>query len=534
MCFKSENTRNARQCWVFLILWKKKNIQQGAFRVKPRDHGILTRGKRNLERRLARRGPEIHGGPVLRGGNYRYEMAGRTRALAHGGIGAIHALVRGLGLERRINQRVRLLKIRNPYHESDHVLNLAYNVLCGGTCIEDIERLRNEEPYLDALGARAIPDPTTAGDFLRRFTEAALLELMEVFNDVRERVWASQPRAFFRRAIVDIDATIAPTDGECKQGMDLSYKGVWGYAPLIVSLANTREPLYLVNRPGNTPSCKDAAVWIDRAIGRLEPLFEKILLRGDGDYSQSEHLDRWDGRGVEFIFGFDAIPKLVALAEALPEGAWAPLERRPRYEVKTRRRTRPQNVKEAIVRARGYKNIRLASEQVAEFEYRPGKCEKNYRLVALRKNLSVEQGEAVLFDHVRYFFYITNVRAPEAREIVFSANQRCDQENLIAQLKSGLQALRMPAGDLLANGAYLVIAALAWSLKAWFALMIPAAGARRRTLRMEFKKFYHRFMLLPCQVVRSSRRVALRLLACGGQLRTFFATLAAIARLRPT
>jgi hypothetical protein len=237
---------------------------------------------------------------------------------------------------------------------------------------------------------------------------------------------------------------------------------------------------------------------------------------------------------VEFIFGFDAIPKLVARAQALPEGAWRPLERRPKYEVKTRRRWRPENVKEAIVRARGYKNIRLASEQLAEFEYRPGKCEKSYRLVALRKNLSVEQGEAVLFDDVRYFFYITNVRAPEAAEIVFSANQRCDQENLIAQLKSGIQALRMPAGDLLANGAYLVIAALAWSLKAWFALMIPEAGARRRTLRMEFKKFYHRFMLLPCQVVRGGRRVVLRLLGCGAQLRTFFATLAAIARLRPT
>lgn len=495
---------------------------------------MIAQGKRNLERRLARRGPEPDDRPVLRGGNYHYEMAGRTRALVHGGIGAIHAMVRGLGLERGIDRRVRLLKIRNPYHESDHVLNLAYNVLCGGTCIEDIERLRNDEPYLDALGARAIPDPTTAGDFLRRFDEAALLELMEVFNDVRERVWSRQPRAFFRRAVVDVDATIAPTEGQCKQGMDLSYKGQWGYAPLVVSLANTREPLYLVNRPGNTPSSKGAAVWIDRAIARLERRFEKILLRGDTDYSQSEHLDRWDGRGVEFIFGFDAIPKLAQLAEALPEGAWRPLERRPRYEVQTRRRTRPENVKERIVRERGYKNIRLTSEDVAEFEYRPGKCQKRYRMVVVRKNLSVERGEAVLFDDVRYFFYIANVRDCAAEQIVYSANQRCDQENLIAQLKSGIGAMRMPAGDLTANWAYLAIAALAWSLKAWFALMIPRAAARRRTLRMEFKKFHQRFVLLPCQVVRGGRRLVLRLLGCGAQLRTLFATLAAIARLKPT
>jgi hypothetical protein len=499
--------------------------------VKPRDHRIIAQGKRNLERRLARRGPEPDAKPVLRGGDYQYEIAGRTRALACGGVGAMHQLVRKLGLERRIDRRVRLLKIHNPYFESDHVLNLAYNVLCGGTCLEDLELLRQSAEYMDALGARSIPDPTTAGDFLRRFDQPALIELMEAINDVRERAWAGQPAAFFERAVVDVDATIAPTAGECKQGMDISYTGIWGYAPLIVSLANTREPLYLVNRPGNTPSSKDAAAWIDRAIERLEKKFAKILLRGDTDYSQTEHLDRWDAGGVQFIFGFDACSNLEALAEALPESAWAPLERRPRHEVKTRRRTRPENVKERIVREREYKNIRLVSEQVAEFEYRPGKCRQSCRMVVVRKNLSVERGEAVLFDDVRYFFYITNVRACEPCEIVFSANQRCDQENLIAQLKSGINALRMPAGDLLANWAYMVIAALAWTIKAWFALQIPEAGARRRTVRMEFKSFFRRFILLPCQVVRGGRRLTLRVLACGENLRTFFETWAAIRQM---
>jgi len=502
--------------------------------VKPRDHKIIAQGKRNLARRLARRGPEPGGQPVMRGGNYHYEMAGRTRALPFGGIGAMHKLVRKLGLDRAINRRVRLLKIRNPYYESDHVLNLAYNVLCNGTCIEDLEQRRQSIEYMNALGARSIPDPTTAGDFLRRFDEASLIELMEVINDVRERAWASQPATFFERAVVDIDATIAPTLGECKQGMDLSYKGIWGYAPLIVSLANTREPLYLVNRPGNTPSAKDAAPWIDRAIARLEKKFEKILLRGDTDYSQSEHLDGWDARGVQFIFGFDAGSKLVGLAEALPAAAWSPLARRPKYKVKTRERTRPENVKEAIVRERGYKNIRLVGEEVAEFEYQPGKCEKSYRMVVVRKNLSVERGEHVLFDDVRYFFYITNVRAWEAREIVFSANQRCDQENLIGQLKSGINALRMPAGDLVANGAYMVIAALAWNLKAWFALQIPRAGARWAAVRMEFKKFFHRFIMLPCQIVRGGRRLVLRVLATSEHLPTFFATIEAIGRLGAT
>ena len=247
--------------------------------MKPRDRKIIAEGKKNLKRRLARRGPQAGGEPVMRGGNYHYEMAERTRAFPFGGIGAMHQLARKLKLDREINRRVRLLKIRKPYYESDHVLNLAYNVLCGGTFIEDLELRRRSIEYMNALGARSIPDPTTAGDFLRRFDEPALIELMECINDTRERAWASQPATFFERAVVDVDATIAPTLGECKQGMDLSYKGVWGYAPLIVSLANTREPLYLVNRPGNTPSAKDAAPWIDRAIARLEKKFKKILKR---------------------------------------------------------------------------------------------------------------------------------------------------------------------------------------------------------------------------------------------------------------
>jgi hypothetical protein len=502
--------------------------------VNTKDHKIIAKGKKNLERRLERRGPEADGEPVMRGGNYHYEMAERAQALAFGGLGAMHQLVRNLKLDREINRRVQLLKIHNPYHESDHVLNLAYNVFCGGTCIEDLELRRQNPEYMNALGARSIPDPTTAGDYLRRFDEKNLIELMEVFNDTRERAWDTQPPSFFERAVVDIDAMIAPTLGECKEGMDLSYKGIWGYAPLLVSLANTREPLYLINRPGNTPSAKDAAPWIDRTIARLKKSFKSILLRGDTDYSQSAHLDRWDGQGVEFIFGFDACPNLVGLADALPAPAWAPLARRPKYEVQTQERTRPENVKERIVRERGYKNIRLVSEDVAEFDYQPGKCQQAYRMVVVRKNLSVEQGEAVLFDDVRYFFYITNVREWEAREIVFSANQRCDQENLIGQLKSGINALRMPAGDLLANWAYMVIAALAWSLKAWYALRIPEAGARKAAVRMEFKKFFNRYVMLPCQIVRSGRRLVCRVLAYSEHLGTFFATFAAIRRLRVT
>jgi hypothetical protein len=161
-----------------------------------------------------------------------------------------------------------LFKIHLPYHESDHVLNLAYNALCDGQCLEDLERRRQDEAYLNALGAARIPDPTTAGDFCRRFGPQHLAALHQAFDAVRRKVWARQPAEFFREAQLDVDGTIVATDGECKGGMDISYKGEWGYHPLVVSLANTGEVLRVVNRPGNRPSHEGAAAQGQRALLR--------------------------------------------------------------------------------------------------------------------------------------------------------------------------------------------------------------------------------------------------------------------------
>lgn len=468
---------------------------------------------------------------MLSATNIHYDLAERTRGFAYGGIGAMHLLARQSGLIGALDQKLHLLKRHLPYHESDHVLNIAYNILCHGDCLEDLERLRHDEVYLDALGAQRIPDPTTAGDFCRRFEAVDVVTLMDTINAVRVKVWQQQPQAFFDEAVLDVDGTIAPTTGECKEGMDMSYKGLWGYHPLLVSLAHTAEPLYLVNRSGNATSSQSAAAYLDRAIALCRTAgFRQILLRGDTDFSQTEHLDRWDDQGVRFVFGMDAMANLKARAEDLPEGLWKPLTRSAKYDVQTEPRQRPENVKARIVKERRYKNLRLQSEHVAEFDYRPTKCDKTYRMVVLRKNLSVERGEQVLFDEIRYFFYITNEQTSSAAQIVWQANQRCNQENLIDQLKNGVPALRMPVDNLVSNWAYMVMASLAWSLKAWFALRLPERGrwsqkhrAEKQTvLKMEFKRFRHAFIMLPCQIVRSGRRIVYRLLSWNRWLRVFF------------
>jgi hypothetical protein len=493
----------------------------------------LARRKRHIERRLDRFNLEGCEKPMLTARNIHYEISDKAQGIAHGGIGALHLLARRLGLIDAIDRHLVLFKIHLPYHESDHVLNLAYNPLCEGTCLDDIELRRNDAAFLDALGARRIPDPTTAGDFCRRFGEADIRALQAAFHETRQKVWAEQPAAFFDQAILDVDGTLVSTTGACKGGMDISYKGTWGYHPLVVSLANTGEVLGLVNRPGNRPSGEGAAAELERAMAVCwAGGFRSVLVRGDTAFSQTEHLDRWDADPrVRFIFGYDACPNLVDIAEKLPPCAWRKLVRPARYTVATKPRQRPEDVKARVVKQRGFDTLRLQSEEVAEFNYQPTACRHVYRMVVVRKNISKEKGETRLYDEVRYFFYISNDWVSEPDEIVFAANDRCAQENLLAQLHSGCRALTAPVDNLASNWAYMVMTALAWDLKAWWALLLPEGrGGHRRAyradklwvLRLEFKRFVQAFVRLPCQLVRAGRKLVYRLLSYNPYQPIFF------------
>src|SRR5664280_1952112 len=311
-----------------------------AFVVKKISHEQSRRNTARRRRKVAARHAqaghwEARPVPMLTSGKVGYEVGANVDATCFGGVAAVHRLVSRLGLAECIDQRLHLLRVHLPYHESDHVLNMAYNVLCGGTRLEDIEGLRHDVAFMNALGAELIPDPTTAGDFCRRFAAEDVVGLMEAINAVRPRLWAGRGRELLGPiAYVDVDGTIAPTCGQHKAGMDISYKGIWGYAPLLVSLANTKEVLYLVNRPGIAPSHHGAAEWIDRAIDLVAPHAERVCLRGDTDFSLTAHFGRWAER-VDFVFGMDASAALRSRAEALDESAWTRLHREPRYQSRT-------------------------------------------------------------------------------------------------------------------------------------------------------------------------------------------------------
>lgn len=518
----------------------QRTLHDKAFVVKKISHEQSRRNSARRRRRVEARHRQAgrwgkQPEPMLTTGKISYEIGGNVEATPFGGLFAMHRLVTRLGLAAAIDTRLELLKLHLPYHESDHVLTLAYSVLCGGTRLEDIDRLRGDVPLMNGLGARLLPDPTTAGDFLRRFTEADLATLMDAINSVRPVLWAGRGADLLGEvAYLDADGTIVPTTGELKQGMDMSYKGVWGYAPLLVTLANTREVLYLVNRPGNAPSHQDAATWIDKAIALVAPHAQRVCLRGDTDFALTGNFDRWASQ-IDFVLGTDNIAALRTRAQALPEVAWTQLRRPAPYQpTTTATRARRHNRKQQVVTERGYLNLRLNHEDVAEFSYRPGKCARDYRVVVLRKNISRARGEQVLIDEIRYFFYFTTYPADThpASRIVELANDRCDQENIIGQLKSGLGALRAPVDNLHSNWAYMLIAALAWNIKSWHAMTMHRKTNRHDFIRMEFKRFLDTVIRIPAMVLARARTIVIRLVAYSPNIDRLFSAWATTERIR--
>lgn len=475
-----------------------------------------------MKRSSSLRASHVNSGTSIPRGSLEKEAGGRefrspkllarveaSESTALGGLALAVGLLTRLRVAQSIDERVSLLHSRRPYHESDHVLTHVYNLFVGGSAIEDIADLQQSEPVRRMLGAARIPDPSTAGDFLRRFDRKSIAALDAAIHEAQERAWK---RRYGSRkcalGIVDLDSHVRHVYGNQKEGADFTYKGGFGYHPLVISLAETQECLRLVNRSGNKTSADGAAEELAGLVPLLARRFERVLVRGDSAFARQDIFAVCDKNGLSFAMVSGTQPNFAALAESLDERCWRRFAGTVAFstpEGRTRRRGR--NLRRLRARRRGKRDLRLEKQWLAEIDYTPARSEKTYRLIIRRQRIE-ESDQGELFELWRYRYVLTNLpRSVSTEEVVRQTYRRCDQENVIEQLQSGVAAMRMPTGGFLANYAHLVCARLAHNIKSWLA-MLALPG---EVMRWEWKRFRKAFVYVAATVVRSARQNILRL-----------------------
>lgn len=472
------------------------------------------------------------GRPIMRHPKPVVEVGSDT-VTPFGGLALVASLAKRLGVARELDERLHLLKFHRPYHESDHVLAQVYNLFVGGGCLEDMADLQGSEAVRRILGAERLPDPTTGGDFLRRFGEADLRQFDAAMDAIQERAWRKIHKGQRGLALVDLDSHVREVYGSQKEGADFSYKGTWAYHPLLVTLAGTNECLRLINRSGNRPSAEGAAEALTELFPLLNRNFRRTIVRGDSAFYQHSIMDACVDAGQYFALVVSSFDNLNSLADGLTAEAWRPFLTKAQRATKaqpvpkSKQRRRREDLRRNTARRRKKHDLRLREQWIAETPYKPTNSKGTFRLLIRCQRIEESDGQGELFDLWRYRFAITNLPANEydAEDAMDLTYERCDQENLIEQLGNGVAGMRMPTGDLLANAAFLRCAALAHNLKSWLGQMVLPA----ETTRWEWRRFRQAFVYVAAEVVHHARQVIVRLSGMG---RFGSSMLAALAKLQ--
>jgi hypothetical protein len=456
-------------------------------------------------------------GRVMRQPLLHLESDERGEITHYGGLVLAQQFVRRFQVAQRLDNALTLFKRHAPYHESDHVLALAYTLYADGTCLEDQAVLQGSEAVRRLVGACRIPDPTTAGDFLRRFRSVQDIErLSGVTDEVQEAVWSKLPRKIRRRrkkhelALVDLDGHIKPLYGVQKEGADFSYDGRWSYQPLVVSLGGSGECLKVVNQPGSARPSDAAAQAVKEVLARVRRHFRNAIVRGDTDFDRSDVFNAAIDEGAYFAIGARVYPNRAARVERIAEENWKPFF--PRAERKQRsgssRHGHTANYRRQKAAERGFRTLRTIAQWLSEIDYQPHGLDSPCRMIVRRVLIEENDGQGALFQHFRYRLVLTNLpRSYTARQIIDVTYQRCDQENVIEQFGQGIAGWRMPVAEFRGNSAWLEIARLAWNLGKWIAqIALPSEVAR-----WEWKRFRRHFVYIAAKVLKLGRSWVVRL-----------------------
>jgi hypothetical protein len=456
-------------------------------------------------------------GRVMRHPLLHLESDPRGEITHYGGLVLAQQFVRRFRVAQQLDNALTLFKRHAPYHESDHVLALAYTLYADGTCLEDQAVLQGSEAVRRMVGACRIPDPTTAGDFLRRFKTAQdVAQLSGVVDEIQEAVWSKLPARIRRRrkkhelALVDLDGHIKPLYGAQKEGADFSYDGRWSYQPLVISLGGSGECLKVVNQPGSARPSDGAAKAIKEVLPQVRRHFQNAIVRGDSDFDRSDVFNAAIEAGAYFAIGGRLYPNRASLVERIAEENWKPFVPRAEREQRSgsSRHGCTPNYRRRQAAQRGFRTLRTIAQWLSEIDYQPHGLGSPCRMIVRRILVEEDDGQGALFEHFRYRLVLTNLpRSYTARQIIDLTYQRCDQENVIEQFGHGIAGWRMPVAEFMGNSAWLEIARLAWNLGKWIAqIALPS-----EVVRWEWKRFRRHFVYIAAKVLKLGRSWVVRL-----------------------
>ena len=432
----------------------------------------------------------------------------RSPLLGYAGAVPVRNLIERLDIASVLDSNISVLKRHKPYFESDHVLNFVYNFLTGGEVINDIERLQEAEGILRILGTERIPDPTTAGDFLVRFTESDIKTFQDSLDQIQDTAFSLLDRKRKETATIEHDSSIHEVYGQKKEGADYSYENTYSYQVEYVTLAETGDVLHQELREGNCYSSSGLSEILPGILDRVSKQFNHLRYRADSASYDKAIVGACEERGVKFYISADHTRPLMREVLSIDEGGWKRFRRKQLSGGKKNRsgktRKKRKNHKKWVQDRRKPNRERRGETRIASVFYQPVGWQRRYRYVVKRTEIVDKHGQQWLEDGLCKYIYhiiVTNDFDTGDTRVMHIALERANQKNLIKDFKYGLGLSHVPTGFFLANQIYFKIAALAWNIKTWMLNLLSIGdGAVLR-----FKRFLYLWINHACVVSKTGR-----------------------------
>lgn len=388
---------------------------------------------------------------------------------SHSGLYLVEQFVEALGVREEIDRSIRAKQRDRGYDESQSILSLAYSMIAGGDCLEDVDHMRNDETLLRLLGEEQLPHSTTTGDFLRRFSLGHIRQFEKSMGHLVKRVYKND---LTRKVTLDMDSSVFEMHSK-KEGTDWAYNKKYGYHPLFCFIAENGDWLHMRLRRGSAYTTRGAESFLSECLRRL-PVGLRVKLRGDSGFYKKGFVEECERRGIQFTITADQTAPLLETITQMGEDEWTKCEE-------------------------GW--------EVAEFRYRPVKWRKEYRYIVKRVEMSKGEQTDIFHGTYRYHVCVTNYTSGSAYLLMKFHMRRGSMENYLKEIKDGFSLRKLPTDRFHANWTYLLIGMLAYNLISWMKRLVLPRGYRNSLI----KKIRFRFIQIGGLLIRTGRRYILDL-----------------------